>query len=246
MKNSGKIYQQFVSPVVKALLEKYKLSHSVLENIIPTGKNGRITKSDVLLYIESKDIRNSREEETYLDIEKSTNKYLENDIVKLRALEMLDVELLYEWENNTELWEVSNTIVPFSRAILKEYITTSRYDIYTTKQLRLVIEEKITQAPIGLIDLFDFEPLHCRAGVGIFIHKSMGGKGYASEALLLLKEYAKDILKLHQLYANIQPQNKSSVALFEKFGFEVKYLKNDWIRTVTGWSDELFLQCILS
>ena len=35
---------------------------------------------------------------------------LENERVCLRALEPEDLELLYRWENDSELWEVGNTL----------------------------------------------------------------------------------------------------------------------------------------
>ena len=39
---------------------------------------------------------------------------MENELIRLRALEPDDVQVLYKWENDTEVWKVSNTIVPFS------------------------------------------------------------------------------------------------------------------------------------
>ena len=67
-------------------------------------------------------------------------KYLGNDKVYLRAIEAEDVELLYKWENDEETWEVSHTLVPFSKYILALYIKNSDKDIYETKQLRLMID----------------------------------------------------------------------------------------------------------
>ena len=64
-------------------------------------------------------------------------KLLENELVKLRALEPADVELLYEWENDTEIWTVSNTIAPFSKYLLKQYIENSHLSIYEAGQLKL-------------------------------------------------------------------------------------------------------------
>lgn len=54
------------------------------------------------------------------------NMLLSNDRVRLRALEPEDLELLYRWENDPELWEVGNTLAPYSRYILKEYIAGRR------------------------------------------------------------------------------------------------------------------------
>ena len=51
----------------------------------------------------------------------------------LRALELSDIDLLYQWENDKNIWQVSNTLVPFSRYILKKYIENSFKDIYEMK-----------------------------------------------------------------------------------------------------------------
>jgi len=42
--------------------------------------------------------------------------------VRLRSLEPEDLELLYLWENDPSIWKVSNTLVPFSRFILRQYL----------------------------------------------------------------------------------------------------------------------------
>ena len=125
----------------------------------------------------------------------------------LRALEPIDIEVLYQWENNTENWQVSNTISPFSRFVLEQYIASSHQDIYTNKQLRLMIclktDTSITSETktIGTIDLFDFDANNKRAGIGILIGEtSERKKGFASEALQLLIDYCFDTLNLHQVY----------------------------------------------
>lgn len=166
--------------------------------------------------------------------------------VLLRPLEPEDIELLYRWENNMELWELSNTRVPFSRYILNQYILNSSKDIYETKQLRLIIENWQRNA-VGAVDLFDFDPWHMRAGVGILIHNAEDRRrGYASDALMALAAYAVHSLGLKQLYANISSENEDSIRLFEGAGYVQNGVKKYWLKTSTGWQDELFYQKILS
>jgi RimJ/RimL family protein N-acetyltransferase len=83
--------------------------------------------------------------------------------IRLRPLEPEDIDILYEWENNMEIWEAGNTKTPFSRYILAQYIKESGKDIYEQKQLRLIIQTE-TGEPVGAVDLFDFDPYHLRAG----------------------------------------------------------------------------------
>lgn len=169
--------------------------------------------------------------------------------LSLRAIEPGDIDLLYTWENDTRFWKVSNTLVPYSRQVLTQYLETAHLDIYTTKQLRLLIDELPTalkQAkPVGCIDLFDFDPLHLRAGIGILIAAEQDRrKGHASEALELLINYCFEHLHLHQLYCNIQVTNEASILLFKKHGFEITGVKKHWIREGNSYADELLLQLI--
>ncbi len=68
------------------------------------------------------------------------NQILQNDIVKLRALEPEDLELLYSWENDSLVWEYSNTLTPYSKYILKTYLENADKDIFEIKQVRFIIE----------------------------------------------------------------------------------------------------------
>lgn len=165
--------------------------------------------------------------------------------VSLRPLEPNDVELLYRWENDMEIWDVSNTKTPFSKHILAQYIAESAKDIYETKQLRLIIQDENSN-PVGAVDLFDFDPYHLRAGIGILIHKIADqNHGYACDALTALAKYALEVLGLKQLYANISADNLKSIKLFEKVGFTSVGLKKDWIKTFSGWKDEFLFQKLL-
>lgn len=89
------------------------------------------------------------------------------------------------------------------RYILKEYIAGSDRSIYESRQLRFMIEECDTGTSVGIVDLFDFEPHPNRAACGIMLDRRYQGRGFATEALRLLMEYAYTFLKLHQLYVHI-------------------------------------------
>jgi len=165
--------------------------------------------------------------------------------IKLRAVEPEDLELLYTWENDNRYWIISNTVSPFSKYTLKRYIENSHKNIYETGQLRLMIEHIKSGATIGAIDIFDFDPFHMRAGLGILIaDESSRRKGYASMALACLIEYCFTTLQLHQLFCNILSNNHESMELFRKHGFSETGVKKDWIKTAEGFIDEHMFQLI--
>ena len=162
----------------------------------------------------------------------------------LRAPEPTDIDQLYVWENDSSLWHHGNTIAPLSRYDLEQFVLNSQSDIYQNHQLRLMVVLKETNKAIGTIDLFEFDPIHQRAGVGILIDKPNQLRGFASEALQLLIEYAFSKLHLHQLYCSIISHHSASMKLFIKNGFEVTATFKQWLLVNQTWEDVCFLQLI--
>jgi ribosomal-protein-alanine N-acetyltransferase len=84
---------------------------------------------------------------------------------------------------------------------------------------------------VGSINLSQiFRGVFQNAYLGYQVGAPYAGRGYMSEALPLVLEYAFQKLKLHRLEANIQPHNAASIALvtragFTKEGYSRKYLK---------------------
>ena len=169
---------------------------------------------------------------------------LEGELTRLRALEAEDVDLLYVWENDPAVWGDSGTLAPFSRHTLRRFLDEQRFDLYAARQLRLVVETLDGRA-VGLVDLFEFEPVDLRAGIGILIHGAGDrGRGFASDALDVLCRYARQVLGLHQLWCSVAPDNAASLTLFRRAGFVECGRKREWRRTPDGWADELLLQKI--
>ncbi len=170
---------------------------------------------------------------------------LENKTIALRAPEPEDLDLLYLWENDTSIWPISGTLSPFSRYILKQYLENAAKDVFEMKQQRLIIMLKETKRPVGTIDLFDFDPHHKRAGIGILIaDASERRKGYGREALETLMDYCFKVLHLHQLFCNIASGNSESMKLFTSAGFTTVGEKKEWIFNGTGYEGEWLLQYI--
>lgn len=164
--------------------------------------------------------------------------------IYLRALEPEDLDFIYAIENDTTLWELSDTQTPYSRFLIKQYLKNAQQDIFEAKQLRLAICNVNTET-VGLIDVFDFNNKNKRAGIGILIqNESDRSKGYGKEALELLVNYCFETLHLHQVYANITEFNSASLALFEGNGFKKIGLKKDWSFDGSQFVNEYILQRI--
>ena len=141
--------------------------------------------------------------------------------VKLRALEPEDLEILYEIENNVALWNVGITNVPYSKFTLHDYILSVTGDIYTDKQVRLMVENKDNEI-VGIAD-----------------------QGYAGSILNHLATYSKNILHLHQLYAFVAETNNASIHLFEKMGYSIGGVLHDWLYDGNRFQNALLVQTFL-
>ena len=169
-------------------------------------------------------------------------------MVCLRALEPDDIDLLFALENDPDIWGVSDTLAPVSRHALREYLAHAAADFYAVRQLRLVVTTELNGPAVGVVDLFDFNPLHQRAGVGITLLAQQRRHGYARQALELLKTHAREVLRLHQLYATVGAGNRRSMRLFRAGGFRRVGIRRAWLRGPAPgqWLDAVEFQFVLA
>ena len=170
--------------------------------------------------------------------------FLTGTNIHLRAPEPEDISLVCQWENDSSQWGDGCALAPYSRYAIRTYIEESlRQDIYQSRQLRLMIVDAVSGEAWGMIDLFDFDPLHRRASVGVYVAPEFRRRGAAREALLLLREYAFGFLALHQLYAQASELNEASLRLFEGAGFVRCALLADWILRGEHFESVVGMQC---
>ena len=171
---------------------------------------------------------------------------VEGTLVRLRAVEPADIDAMYRWENDPAVWRVSGTLTPFSRHQLARFVEEQQFDLFQTRQQRLIIERLTDGAAIGTFDLFEIDPLNGRAGLGLLIYPAEArGQGCATDALGIVCRYARDVLRLHQLWGNAGAANAASRALLCSAGFREVGVKRDWNWSPEGYTDEIFYQKIL-
>ena len=156
--------------------------------------------------------------------------------IKLRAIEPEDLELLYSIENNMSVWNVGMTNVPYSKFALNEYLLNIKYDMYADRQVRLMVDNSEGKT-IGIVDITDYDPRHNRAEIGIIIIDEYRRQGYATEVLQAVKEYAKNVIHLHKLYAIIDTNNTAALSTFLKAGFSEECVLKDWLHGTDGYED---------
>lgn len=171
---------------------------------------------------------------------------MHNTRVTLRAVEPADIDFIYQLENDAENRESAENAVPVSRYAIEQYVLSISDDLYSSGQMRLIIQsnDTVIKKPVGCLELFDADSLHRSSGIGIYITAGDQKKGYASAALDLMIPYCFNTLGLHQIYCNIGEDNVASLKLFKKHGFTVIGLKKDWRYLNKNWKNEFMLQLI--
>lgn len=160
--------------------------------------------------------------------------------IKLRAVEPSDADFMYEVENDAGAWRYSDTIAPLSRRVLREYALNYDADPFAAGQIRLIITDAASNAPVGIIDLYEISQRHLRAFVGIYICKEFRRKGFSSEALRQVEYYAATTLHMHSLGARIEEGHSNAISLFEGNGYGKCGCLPHWLSAPDGkYSDML-------
>ena len=128
-----------------------------------------------------------------------------------------------------------------STPFLNQFINQQKQDIFEVRQKRFVISN-IQNKVLGFIDLFDYEPIHRRAGVGLFIIESFRNLGLGKQALNLLHIFTKKHLNIKNLFANVGKENSLSNRLFLSSGYRQVGLKTKWNFYEDAFHDEYLYQ----
>ena len=172
------------------------------------------------------------------------NELTSDGIIRLRAMEPSDIDIIYEWENDSRFWTVTDTVAPYSKQALREYVAAYRADIYSQRELRLIVTLASTGQSIGIVDFMNFDPLNNRAELGLLIAPSLQGQGYGERTIELVKKYAGEHIGLRQLYVFIRNDNTSCLALFDNHGFHRAGLLKNWVKRGKDYHDVVFMQFI--
>ncbi len=164
------------------------------------------------------------------------------DNLILRTPLLSDFDDLLSWENDLKNNQYTDLPVFYTPSQIEDFLN-SDHDLLLQNQIRYIIE--LNSSAVGCIDLYDYDVVNSRAGVGIYVDSNFRNKGIASKSLELLKSISMEKYLIYNLYADIMSGNKASIKIFEKANFINNGIKADWIRTESSFEDVLFYQCSL-
>lgn len=95
-------------------------------------------------------------------------------------------------------------------------------------------DEKIV-GTINLSQIFRLGFQNCY--LGYYLFEDFIGKGLMTEAVGLVLLYAFKNLKLHRVEANVQPENKASIAVLKRSGFAKEGFSRKYLKVGGRWRD---------
>ena len=154
--------------------------------------------------------------------------YIKNKQLVLRTITLEDLDFLAKVENDATYFHLSASYGPYSREELIAYIKTADIPIEVAKQYRFVICLP-DESPIGFVDLFAYDDVEKTLGIGIIIYEEeYRNKGFAQGAISLLLDYCFDCLQIKCVNASVLADNKNSLLLFTRLGFQKTGTSSQW------------------
>lgn len=151
--------------------------------------------------------------------------FLMGERIYLRPLEREDLPTLRAWCNDPETRALIGEVSPMNRSGADAFFERVQKD---EARVWLVVVEKESQRVIGEAGLLRiFHPWRTADLTMILGDKTARGKGYGSEATLLLMDYAFGALALHRLAIGVVGFNERALRFYEKIGFKREGVQRD-------------------
>lgn len=159
----------------------------------------------------------------------------------LRGIEEGDLEGRYfDWLNDYEITKyMESGSFPNTVEKMQEYF---RNVGRSGNNVLLAIIDMETDEHIGNVRLGPINWIHRTSFLGIMIgEKEFSGKGYGTEALKLVVDYAFNRLNLRKISADMNASNKASVRAYEKAGFKVEGRRKDELYVNGKYHDAIIM-----
>lgn len=147
---------------------------------------------------------------------------LEGENICFKSLSISDAEEIHSYASDENVsrfigWKLMHTLDE-TRDYIEEMM--KRESVGTHLYASIVL--KSTQVIIGTAMIFNFNLEAKHAEIGYVFHSDHWGKGYGTEAIALMNDFAFESLNLNKLHACVVDANIGSSRILEKNGFELE------------------------
>lgn len=162
--------------------------------------------------------------------------------VYLRPVEEDDLTSLRIWFNDPEIRRLIGEVTPMSAAGAEQFYAQIKTDINRVWFTVVLKENDHIIGEAGLLRIF--YPWRTADLSIILGDKFYWGKGYGSEAILLLMDYAFGSLALHRLSIGVVGFNERALKFYEKVGFRREGIQRDGYFSNHQFSDFVMMSIL--
>lgn len=157
--------------------------------------------------------------------------------LQFRKMVESDIETYHSWRNDLDVMKTTSPSLDVysldeTRSFVENIILNS------TASRSYIIEERESNTAIGVTSLINIDTKNRNAECIIDIgEKEYWGKGYGSEALKMLLEYAFLELNLHRVSLGVFSFNERAIYIYNKLGFKKEGVMRESLYRNGKWHD---------
>ncbi len=147
----------------------------------------------------------------------------------LRSITKNDADNIFRLRSDKKVMEFINRPMAKSLSDAEEFINLIQESLKNNNGITWGISLKKNAALIGTIGLWRLIKEHFRAEIGYMLNTDFQQSGIMHEAMQPVLNYAFNVMNLHSIQANVNPDNNASTMLLQKNGFvKEAYFKEDF------------------
>ncbi|MEZ5014331.1 MAG: GNAT family N-acetyltransferase [Chitinophagales bacterium] len=139
--------------------------------------------------------------------------------LQLRAIRSSDVDALYALRSDPRVMRYVDRPLARTREEVEDLVQRMLTGYTENTGASWCITHADADTLIGNIGIWRIDAANHRGEIGYILHPDLHNKGYMTEAMRPVLQYAFEDLGLHTIEANINPLNIGSQRILEKHGF---------------------------
>lgn len=177
-----------------------------------------------------------------MDEQVCPNAFLTGKRVVLRPVEDSDAALLCKWSNDPDIRRLTGEVTPSTRADTEAYMKRLNA---SPDRVWFIIVDKETGRPIGETGLLRmFHPWRTTDLSIILGEKDTWGRGFGTEAIHLLIDYAFGALNFHRISIGVVGFNQQALQFYKKIGFKEEGIQRDGYYCNHQYSDFVMMSIL--
>ena len=153
------------------------------------------------------------------------NKILDGERIYLRPLDKGDLKYIKKWGNDAEILSLIGEVKPMTQGDVEAFFEKVQNDKNRDWFTIVLKENNRVIGEAGLLRMF--KPWRTTDMTIIIGEKDVWGKGYGTETIHLLMEYAFKQLNFHRISIGVVDFNERAIRFWEKVGFKKEGVQRD-------------------